>query len=85
MHVAVKDLSGAVRDALKSVRYGAADVQVVAAESVELRTSANDGARGFVKAVNLDTGASRGAVGDWGGAGLGRRVSDFTTDRMDCR
>jgi hypothetical protein len=83
MYVEVKDLSGHVRRALEGVRYGRRDVELVAAESVELRTSASDGARGFVRAVNLDTGASRGAVGDWGGAGLGRRESDYTDERIE--
>jgi hypothetical protein len=80
MHVEVKELSGAVRRVLEGVGYGARDIEIVAADSVELRTTANDGARGFVRVLNLDTGESRGAMGDFGGSGLGRRMSDYTDE-----
>lgn len=82
MHVEVSELNPRVRDALKSVGYGARDIRVEAAESVEARTSANDGARGFMLALNLATGESKRFTGDWGGAGLGRNPIDWTDERV---
>jgi hypothetical protein len=67
MHVAVKELSDPVRAALKSVGYGRADVELVAAESVEGSVAGGVGLRGFTIAVNLDTGERKGAYGSWGG------------------
>ena len=80
MHVTVKELSPVIQSALKSVKYGATDIKVVAAEQVEVRTTANDGARGFMLALNLDTGERKSFVGDWGGSGLGRVAIDYTDE-----
>jgi hypothetical protein len=68
MHVEVKDLAPAVRDALERVRYGERDIQIVAAERVETFVAGGDGMRGFVVAVNLDTGERKGFAGSWGGS-----------------
>ena len=80
MHATVKELVPAIQAALKSVKYGAKDIRIVAAEQVEVRTTANDGARGFMLAVNLDTGERKAFVGDWGGSGLGRVASDYSDE-----
>lgn len=70
MHIEVKELSPVVRAALKSVGYGAADVRVEATETVSSYSGANQGQRGFLLALNLQTGAREGFHGNWGGGGL---------------
>lgn len=83
MHVEVKDLVPAIQKALASVKYGARDISVEAKDEVALATGgASDGSRGFVTIVNLETGKFHTEVGDWGGRGLGRRMSDWTDDRL---
>lgn len=82
MHIEVTQLSPIVRAALKSVGYGAADIGVEATETVEARTTANDGARGFMLALNLETGERKTFTGDWGGSGLGRNPIDYTDERV---
>jgi hypothetical protein len=82
-YVSVKTLAPTLRDALASVRYGAQDIRVIPAHAIEARAGgASAGSRGFVQVVNLDTGASHVEHGDWGGAGLGRRLADWTEDAI---
>jgi hypothetical protein len=69
MHAEVKSLSPHLRDALKSVRYGAADIEVIPA--------GGDGMRGFVIGLNLATGERKGLSGSWGGANM------FTANPID--
>ena len=84
MHVEVKSLAPAVQRALKSVAYGATDIKVIAAESVEGQVGANDGQRGFVLVLNLDTGAMRTVRGSWGGSNpFGGNLVDRTDERIE--
>lgn len=83
MHVEVKELSAAIRRALESVSYGARDIRVVAAESVESGSGAGAGSRGFATAVNVETGERKTITGDWGGSGLGRHTLDQPGQRME--
>lgn len=82
MYLEVKALNQPLRDALASVRYGRADIQVIATESVESGSSASDGSRGFACAVNLETGERKTITGDWGGSGLGRAILDQAGQTM---
>lgn len=83
MHVEVKDLTPAIRKALEAVRYGASDIPVEAAHEVTLAAPAGGaGMRGFVIILNLATGEFRRENGDWGGAGLGRRLADYSREKM---
>lgn len=69
MHIAVKSLGDAVQSALKSVGYGARDIEVIPQSSLELNSSASwKGARGFVIALDLRTGQRIARQGEWGGA-----------------
>jgi hypothetical protein len=77
MHAEVKSLSPHLRDALKSVRYGAADIEVIPAESIEVMVAGGDGMRGFVIGLNLATGERKGLSGSWGGANM------FTANPID--
>ncbi len=74
MYLEVKDLSPALRAALKAVGYGCADVRVLGAEQVDTYSEGNAGSRGFVVLVNLDTGARKGILGSWGGANMFTRT-----------
>lgn len=67
-HATVKELSPHVRRALASVGYGAADVPIVAAESVDSGEAGGAGMRGFVLILNLDDGRYETVNGSWGGA-----------------
>jgi hypothetical protein len=83
MYVEVKDLVPAIRTALESVSYGARDIQVEARDEVALRAPGGGaGKRGFVLILNLATGEFHRETGDWGGAGLGRRLADYCEDRL---
>jgi hypothetical protein len=70
MHVEVKTLVPAVQSALKSVRYGGRDIQVITADKVSPLVAGGDGQRGFVTIINLDTGKSESRRGSWGGANM---------------
>lgn len=83
MHIEVKDLSPAVRRALDAVKYGARDIEVEARDEVALNTGGGSaGSRGFVIVLNLETGKFHRETGDWGGPGLGRRLADYTDERL---
>jgi hypothetical protein len=83
MYIEVKQLAPAIQSALASVRYGARDVEVEARDEISLRTGAGSaGARGFVTIVNLATGKFHTERGDWGGAGLGFKLADFTEEKL---
>lgn len=71
MHHLVKELSPHVIAALKGIGYGCADIEIEPTSTVSSYSGGNDGQRGFVIIVNLDTGARDGKVGSWGGNGLG--------------
>lgn len=72
MHVEVKTLAPAVQAALKDVRYGARDIEVKVQSEVALQSGASwKGARGFIMAIDLDTGARTNVQhGNWGGANM---------------
>jgi hypothetical protein len=69
-HVEVKSLAPAVQAALASVNYGACDIEIIAADSVEFSGVANDGQRAFTMAVNLATGEHQRHTGLWGGSNM---------------
>lgn len=85
MHVAISDLSPHLRSALKSVGYGAQDIRVEAAYSVEVSEAGGAGQRGFCFAVNLDTGARAGGYGSWGGANIFNPTNavDLSPDKFE--
>lgn len=66
-HVAINDLSSALRDALKGIGYARPDIKVIPASSVDPTDAGESGRRAFVVIVNLDTGARDGRNGSWGG------------------
>lgn len=70
MHAEVKQLAPAIRRALEGVRYGRSDAELIAAEGVEPAVAGGDGMRGFVIAVNLETGERQGFHGSWGGSNM---------------
>lgn len=70
MYVDVKELSPVVRQALESVRYGGRDIEVIVADTVELRCEGNKGQRGFALLLNLDTGERKSMQGSWGGSNM---------------
>jgi hypothetical protein len=70
MYVEVKTLVPAVQAALKSVRYGGRDIQVITADSVSPSVAGGSGQRGFVTIINLTTGKSESMRGSWGGANM---------------
>lgn len=84
MHVDIKELSPALRDALAAVGYGARDVEVVPAQTVDPTVGGGAGMRGFCTIVNLDTGARRTVNGSWGGSNpLAHSPVDGTAERIE--
>jgi hypothetical protein len=77
MYATVKELREPLRAALAAVGYGARDVQVVAAERLEMTVGGGAGMRGFVTVVNLDTGERKTVNGSWGGSSV------FTSSPVD--
>jgi hypothetical protein len=83
-YVAVRDLPTAVQSALESVRYGSADIRVVAAEKVYLGDAgAGDGVRAFTVLVDLDKGAHHTIMGSWGGQNMFDRTNPVDNDRNE--
>ena len=83
MYYSVKELSPALQSALKAVSYGREDVEVEARESIEGTSWGDQGSRGFVTIVNLDTGKHETRVGSWGGPNMFEsRLVDRTGDDM---
>lgn len=83
MHVETKTLSKPILDALASVRYGARDIEVVASSTVSLNSEAAwKGARGFVIAINLETGERINRQGSWGGSNMFVRNAVDETDEI---
>jgi hypothetical protein len=70
MYHETKDLSPALRSALKALGYARRDVEVVVAEEVSSLAPSGEGIQGFVCFVNLDTGAREVVRGSWGGANI---------------
>jgi hypothetical protein len=68
MHVEVKELSPVVRKALEGVSYGARDIEIIPARTVEPTVAGGKGQRGFATFINLDTGQSERVMGSWGGS-----------------
>jgi hypothetical protein len=77
MYVETKQLIPALRDALESVGYGAKDVRLEAAEKVDSYSEGGTGSRGFLIAINLDTGERKRMTGSWGGGNM------FTSSLVD--
>lgn len=69
MYAKIKDLPLSLQKALENLDYSKPDIEVKAAESYCLGGGASFvGNRGYVCAVNLDTGDFRSVVGSWGGS-----------------
>lgn len=77
MYVQTKELLPALQDALKSVRYGAKDIRLEAADKVDSYSEGDRGSRGFLIALNLDTGERKSMRGSWGGGNM------FTSTLVD--
>lgn len=69
-HVAVKDLSAPLQDALKAHGYGRQDIRVEPGATIDVTVAGGAGQRGFVTVVNLDTGRRHTEQGSWGGANM---------------
>lgn len=67
MYVQIDQLPVALRNALKSVGYGKADVSVTTAETVTAQSYGASGCRDFLCIVNLATGEFKTVYGSWGG------------------
>jgi hypothetical protein len=69
MYAKVKDLPQCLQNALNNVGYCKPDIEIEAAESYCLNPgTAFSGNRGYVCAVNLETGDYKSVVGAWGGS-----------------
>lgn len=69
MYVKTRDLPASVQQALSTLGYHRADIEVQAAETWTVESPAyGDGYRGFTAAINLETAECRIAYGSWGGA-----------------
>jgi hypothetical protein len=66
----VADLPTAVQRALTAVKYGRADIEVQASETVSLSVGGGSGTKGFAVLVNLTTGQHVISWGSWGGANM---------------
>lgn len=66
-YVATKDLPDVVREALKSVGYGRADIAVETGTTVTLSSSGGKGSRAFATLVNLANRTYQTSWGSWGG------------------
>ena len=70
MYVQVSELPDVVREQLKSVGYGRADISVRAGETYTPAGGSGQGSRRSLVAVCLANGASEAHVGSWGGANM---------------
>jgi hypothetical protein len=77
VHIAVKELSPHVRNALASVGYGAKDILVEAANEIHPSAYAGEGQRAFCVILNLTTGERKTLSGSWGGSNM------FTSTLVD--
>lgn len=68
MYVPTNELSPAIRAVLVNVQYGASDIEIIGAESVDGTVAGGDGMRGFTVIVNVDTGQYKRVMGSWGGS-----------------
>lgn len=84
MFYATNELSPTIRAALVSVQYGAADIEIIGAESVDGTVAGGSGQRGFVIILNVDTGKYQRVMGSWGGASpFSNSPVDGTDERID--
>ena len=81
VEVPVKTLSPAIRDALKSVKYGARDIRVEPATEVRLDVGGGAGQKGFSMLVDLETGRHQTMYGSWGGANMFNPQNRVDLDR----
>jgi hypothetical protein len=70
MYVEVKTLAPMIQNALKGVRYGGRDIQVITTDRVSPSVAGGSGQRGFTIIINLSTGQSDKLMGSWGGANM---------------
>jgi uncharacterized protein YunC (DUF1805 family) len=68
-------LPAAIKRVLVDLRFNKRKVAVWPATSFSMYMAGDDGARGFTALVDLDTGQASITMGDWGGGGLGRKLS----------
>ncbi len=83
MYAKVRDLPDSVQTALSSVSYGAADIEVRAAEKVSPQVAGGDGKRGFVVLIMLATGEIKALVGSWGGSNMFNLQNQVDLDSAD--
>ncbi len=69
-YVNVKDLPLSVRDALRAVSYGKADIEVRTETTVTMSDAGQSGRRAFVTLINLTSGQTRTVHGSWGGQNM---------------
>jgi hypothetical protein len=65
------------------VRYGATDIEVIAAESVSPSGISGDGMRAFVVIVDLASGQCKSMQGSWGGPNMFNPQNQVDLDRAD--
>lgn len=80
MFIPVKTLPDAVKDALRDINYGRADIKVCVSDTVTPYSQGGGGTKGIVVGVNLEPGGTVVSYeGDWGGAGFGCSPIDWNT------
>lgn len=70
MYMQVKDLPDALKNALASVGYSRADIDIKVSETGSLLSSGGDGRRGFAILVNMSTNEYKTHWGSWGGSNM---------------
>jgi hypothetical protein len=83
MYAKIRELPESVRRALESVRYGAADIEVIAAERVSPSGASGSGMRAFVVIVDLATGECKHMQGSWGGSNMFNPQNQVDLDTQD--
>jgi len=83
MYAKVRDLPESIQSALRAVSYGAADIEVRAAEKVSPQVCGGDGKRGFCVLIMLATGQREELIGSWGGSNMFNPQNQVDLDSAD--
>lgn len=77
IRVRVKDLPDCLKEALKSVEFGAQDIGVEVSNTISALSQGGTGSRGFTLVVELSSGKFTKRLGSWGGASVEMKQVDF--------